>query len=160
MQILSNQVVVQLASPLSSGKGAMPVFSISTSPVTGDQLGTVKISALARAMAGIAPVGASPQLNLAVQYVGSFGSGSSLSFTPFAPAAAAADLYPVIEAEPSEAVSSQAPGQASSGSAGEAVAPSTPQPFPAAPAQASMVYSEVAAVAVDAAPVASVDVSV
>ena len=110
----------------------MPVFSISTSPSKGGEVGTVQISALARAMAGVAPVGAAPQLNLAVQYVGSFGTGASLSFTPFSPAAAAADRYPVIDSDPGTAAREAAaeslgiPEPAAEVDAAEAPAPGSP----------------------------------
>lgn len=93
---------MQLASA-SYGSAGLPVFSISTAPSVGGEIGTVQISALARAMAGVAPVGVAPQLNLAVQYVGSFGTGSSLSFTPFSPAAAAADRYAIVDSDPGDA---------------------------------------------------------
>lgn len=162
MQINPSQVVVQLAST-SFGSAGLPVFSISTSPAPSGKPGTVQISALARAMAGVAPVGATPQLNLAVQYVGSFGTGSSLSFTPFAPAAAAADRYAVMDSDPGQAAR-EAAAQATEAlfaeqaeTRAEAQAPAAPVPA-ASPATVSSAYATTAAAPVAATPVA-VDVS-
>ncbi|MCK7592831.1 hypothetical protein [Pseudomarimonas salicorniae] len=170
MQISPSQVVVQLAST-SFGSAEMPVFSISTSPSPSGQAGTVQISALARAMAGVAPVGATPQLNLAVQYVGSFGTGSSLSFTPFSPAAAAADRYSVIDSDPGEAARTAAADAAAEKLAAEQVAAGAAQQaepiplaasLPAAPAPAPVASAAYASTASAApAPAATtVDVSV
>ncbi len=160
MQIPPSQVVVQLASA-SFGSAELPVFSISTSPAAGGEPGTVQISALARAMAGVAPVGATPQLNLAVQYVGSFGTGSSLSFTPFSPAAAAADRYAIIDSDPGQEAREAAaeslgiPEPAATESAAEVLA----APPPVA-AEARTAYAAVAETAAPAATSVAIDVSV
>lgn len=165
MQIAPSQVVVQLAST-SFGSAGLPVFSISTSPSPSGKAGTVQISALARAMAGVAPVGATPQLNLAVQYVGSFGTGSSLSFTPFSPAAAAADRYAIIDSDQGEAARTAAAEDAAERLAEVQTQPaateSTPAatPAPAVQNSASTAYATAAASTAPAPAPASVDISV
>jgi hypothetical protein len=166
VQISSSQVVVQLAST-SFGSAGLPVFSISKAVIDPGSVGTVKISALARAMAGIAPTGAAPQLNLAVQLVGSSGGASSLSFTPSAPAAAAAERFAVAARDPGEAARAAAVEQAAQRQAQQAtsaeVAPGA-QPLAADPVAARSAYTATASAtaAASALPAAasSVDISV
>jgi hypothetical protein len=153
---------VQLAST-SFGSAGLPVFSISKAAIDPGSVGTVKISALARAMAGIATTGAAPQLNLAVQLVGSFGGASSLSFTPSAPAAAAAERFAAVLRDPGEAARSAAVEEAAQRQAEQAAPEPVPESQPVLdPAAARSAYASTATATASApTPVASsVDVSV
>lgn len=156
MQVYPSQVIVQVA-PASLAGAGLPVFNITTARLDAPQGVSVRISALARAMAGVAPTGAGPQLSLAVSYAGSF--GTSMSFTPFAPAAAAAELYAGLAGKgESRAPAGEAAQvrEAGTGPEGGALAGSVEVVSPPVPAPAPV--SVYRAVAAEAGPV-TVDVS-